>query len=60
MALIAFNLDYFEQTFKMDSEDDDNATSTDFNQIIGYIEDIVISANFQVKFEPLDLEWIVN
>lgn len=53
-------LDSFEQAFKMDIELDEDVIqtdgSTDFNQIIGYIEDIVISANFQVRNKPFDLE----
>lgn len=61
-------LNSFGQSFKMEIESDEDAGQTDvsdvpstnFNTIIGYIEDIVISANFQVRNKPFDLQPIVN
>lgn len=61
-------LDGFGHTLKMEIELDEDAVqteafstpSTNFNTIIGYIEDIVISANFQVRNKPFDLQHIVN
>lgn len=54
--------DNLKQCLNMDSEeiitqtDDSDLPSNDFNTIIGYIEDIVISDSFQVRHWHIDLE----
>lgn len=53
-------LDFIEGSLNMEIEVDENMEQRDgcgsptnnFNTIIGHIEDIVISDNFQVKIKP--------